>query len=769
MSLSTINQGLLNEKLSISLDAFEETSDKANALVVQAINADISQLGFMLDGAAIDGLSCLSENDLSIIHSDLVNHLKIMVGAHVSYHPLFVNFPDDIPDDSEYLFKRIWGAIETILDIKSDDFEVLSCGHTINSHLFDLKKFGACPICQMQVPELLDNKAKKPTLSDITPFKLISLSNDKAYYELLVNLCQSNTPLSEKHRELIISEIHAHGHKLFEKVNFNQVSQKEILILIIGETLKTSPTKMSITYQFELKDYFKTMTDVLRLAAYLSGGDYTLKEFSRFKLKSAHRKIIMMLADNVVLKNFESLNEQNTNDDLLRHKEKWIRLAHHLHVGSKANQFPFLFSIIQKLREKRLSPSVNGQIEMLVEKLAVNTDKDHPLAALASSKEKTVKELLPIISRKPGVFGRYLDVIVRNSGNLQNEVILSFEKVSQQITTPNLLKMIKHFETRQETQEYRAFIPKGNVAKIKFVDDERPLVSHDTAERIISVCKNALNERFSNMETMGHVYISKELKNHLLPFSQRSASNQSFTLTRGSRVSFDKNAEAVRFFLYWKETLTSDRVDVDLSTVCFDDNWNSLGHISYTRLSDGASYHSGDIQSAPHGASEFIDVNVQKYLEKGVRYVLMSVFSYTRQNFDEFEAFAGFMERQNVNTGEAYEPKTVKNKFSVDGKSTQNVPMIIDLKERKIIWADLGLSGRQINNVENNSEGLTAIARMIEESKNNTFSVFDLLEMHAQNRAESIDYEYDSEKEYDYIFGDDYGAQLDEISSDWLI
>lgn len=769
MSLSTINQGLLNEKLSISLDLFEKNSEATNARVIQAINADLSQLGFMLDGSAIYGLSLLSEKDLVTFHSDLVAHLKNMVGDHVDYNPLFVNFPHDIPEDNEYLFKRVWGVFETLLDIKSDDFEVLSCGHTINSHLFDLEKFGACPICQMQVPELLDNKAKRPTLSDITPFKLISLSNDEEYYELLVNLCQSNAPISEKHRELIVSEIQAHGHKLFEKVNFNQVSQKEILVLIVGETLKTSPTKMSCTYQFELKDYFKTMTDVLRLASYLSGGDYTLKEPTRFKLKNVYRKVIMTLADNVVLKNFESLKESNTNDDLLRHKDKWIRLAHHLHVGSKANQFPFLFNIIQKLREKRLSPSVNGQIEVLVERLAVNVDKSHPLASMASSKESIVKELLPIISRKPGIFGRYLDVIVRNSGNLQNEVILAFEKVSKDITTANLLKMIKHFESRQYRQEYRAFIPKGNVAKIKFVDDERSLVSSDSAKRIISICKNTLNERFSNMETMGNVYISKELKNHLLPFSQRSASNQSFTLTRGSRVSFNKNAKAVRFFLYWKETATSGRVDVDLSTVCFDDNWNSLGHISYTRLSDGASYHSGDIQSAPYGASEFIDVNIDKYLEKGIRYVLMSVFSYTLQKFDQFEAFAGFMERQNVNTGEAYEPKTVKNKFSVDGASTQNVPMIIDLKERKIIWADLGLSGRQINNVENNSDGLTAIARMIEESKNNTFSVFDLLEMHALNRADSIDYEYDSEKEYDYIFGDDYGAQLDEISSKWLI
>jgi len=268
---------------------------------------------------------------------------------------------------------------------------------------------------------------------------------------------------------------------------------------------------------------------------------------------------------------------------------------------------------------------------------------------------------------------------------------------------------------------------------------------------------------------MGNVFLSEDLKNYLLPFSQRSASDQAYTLTRGSRVAFDEKSEAVRFFLYWKETPDSSRVDVDLSTVAFDENFNSMGHISYTRLSDGASYHSGDIQSAPNGASEFIDVNIDKYLEKGIRYVLMNVLSYTRQNFSEFEAFAGFMERQHVKSGEIFEPKTVKNKFSVNGQSTSNIPMVIDLVDRKIIWGDLSLSGRDFdNNVENNSSGINAVVKMVVESKEKTLSVFDLLKLQAESRGANIDYKYDSEKEYNYVFDEEFGTNIDELSSNWM-
>ena len=134
------------------------------------------------------------------------------------------------------------------------------------------------------------------------------------------------------------------------------------------------------------------------------------------------------------------------------------------------------------------------------------------------------------------------------------------------------------------------------------------------------------------------VYIDEKLGSFPIPFSQRSGSKSLRQLTRGSRLPIPPG-DVVRFFIWWKEGVVNGQptgdVDIDLSAVMYDDKWNYLEHLSYTNLKSDKyrAFHSGDIISAPNGASEFIDLDIPSVLKYGGRYIVVSVFSFNGHLF----------------------------------------------------------------------------------------------------------------------------------------
>jgi hypothetical protein len=191
------------------------------------------------------------------------------------------------------------------------------------------------------------------------------------------------------------------------------------------------------------------------------------------------------------------------------------------------------------------------------------------------------------------------------------------------------------------------------------------------------------------------------------------------------------------------ETFRQIRTDIDLSLGLYDENWDYIDHISYTNIRsqkfDGL-YHSGDIVDAPEGASEFIDMDISTLQEKQVRYAVFNVYSYTSQGFNEIpECFFGWMEREDINTGEIFEPKTVANKIDLTSPTTICLPVVFDLKLRKAIWLDVSLRSNPnwVNNLEANRNNVVLISKaLIEMNKPN---LYDLFVLNVQARGEQVD------------------------------
>jgi hypothetical protein len=441
------------------------------------------------------------------------------------------------------------------------------------------------------------------------------------------------------------------------------------------------------------------------------------------------------------------LNEtSNTIEDMLRWKQRWIRLGEKLHPGEYSKEYPKVVEAFGVLRNDVEFSTFNS----IVEKAFARKDLDAAMITLIG---------------RPGEFARRLDQMLRMANGRQStEISDYFSLLATQVSTPVLLQVRQHFISRNNLHDVRVFFPKGNLAKAKAINNNLTAINSTARKSIITSCDNALKQRFSRQSALGKVYIDENLRDYVLPFSQRSASSSMKTVVRGSRMKLD-DKDTLRFFVWWKNG--SGRTDIDLSATLLDEDLNYTGVLSYYNLKDFGGCHSGDIVDAPNGASEFIDVSLSKLRKAGVRYVAMTLHSYTSQKYSELpECFAGWMSRENANSGEVFEPKTVQNKLDITAQSQIALPLIIDVVENAVIWCDLSMKRNDLsmNNVSGNLSGIQASLRsMVSMEKPN---VYDLLELHASARGTIVK----NPKDADVVFSveNETPFQLETLASEFM-
>jgi hypothetical protein len=208
---------------------------------------------------------------------------------------------------------------------------------------------------------------------------------------------------------------------------------------------------------------------------------------------------------------------------------------------------------------------------------------------------------------------------------------------------------------------------------------------------------------------------------------------------RGSKIPLDPGS-TIRFFLWWTEQ-PSERTDIDLSAILFNPNWGHLDYISYSNLRGEGfeGYHSGDITSAPEGAAEFIDLDLESVVKFGARYAVMNVYAFTDTPFHALpECFVGWMMRQHPNSGEIFDARTVQNKIDLVGDTRVMLPVVIDLVDRVVMWADLTLqrSPRVAANVEGHLSQMALLGKSVEALIKP--SLHDLFSLHAEARGATV-------------------------------
>lgn len=695
-----MNEILLRRKNKVILGI--GTAKVANDRCITTIMKNIEELGYTFSREVFDVLRTYSVNELTEFYLELKAALMKLKGANVVYMPMYADFP------------------KGVMDAHFSELYINAMVHYWSDGILYPKNHRKC------VNDRLP-------LFDETKVKVLQLGSEADVRQIFDNICMSRTSISKTDREDIAYLFETENMKLSDNI-----PHKENAAYIAALYLQKNPMA-SVS---ELRKYIKTATDVLRLVTAMSDGDVSLAENTRYRSFSRRqRRMIMELLSGC----------PNIEEDMLRYKERWIRIGERIHPSEfdcsrYTLEYDRAINAFDKLRNNRKIETFAGKVEF-----------DLAYGEYESALAELVK--------RPGELARRLDQLLRET--YKEPVIRSFASVAEKVPTPVLLQVREHFLHRSEHTDVRVFFPKGRLAKCHSERNNLPDIDERYCQEVVRICENALVKSYGQREPMGKVYLSDDYRNYVVPFSQRSVSKALKTIVRGSRLSMSSQTNAVRAFIWWTnmdkcdfESYDSGRIDIDLSAAIFDENWNYMEHVSYTNLKSEKykACHSGDIVNGGpvdgDGVSEFLDMDVDSVVRYGARYVVYQVYSFTGQNYAEMpHAMFGWMERADVNSGEIYEPKTVEQKLDLTADSTVCIPVIFDCVKREFIWCDMNLSLSGVhtntggNNLESNLSGVAAVCYSMVNMKKP--DLYDLIALNVMGRGVLVDNREDADIVFD--------------------
>lgn len=546
----------------------------------------------------------------------------------------------------------------------------------------------------------MQDTGRPPLLNGKAP-REIGLGSLEDFESICTRLAGAKTSLSQVDKDDLSWFVKQYREEVFRLLPV-KIEFKENLAVLGAQLLAYVP---GLATESLLRDRLKTATDVLRLAVALADGDVSLAKPSKFKsMKRQQRKFLLCLIE----------ESDEPTEDILRWGERWKRLAEVLHPREFTQRFPKSAAAFAVLRDGTHFRSFNALVET------------HLREGKADAAARTLQA-------RPGDMARRLDHLLRSTDQ-DLSVLEGFAAVASRVSTPVLLQVHAHFRRRGQNP-LRTFFPKGDVAKVFAIEENRAALPAALVGRVIETCEAALLERFARLPSLGRCYVDPELRHYLVPLAQRSASRSLRTLVRGSRPAMPES-RFVRLFLWWMNG--RGRADIDLSAVLFGSDFNYIDALTYYKLRNYGGHHSGDIVDAPKGAAEFIDLDLDRLRSLKIRFVVMTLNSYTMQPYCDLpECFAGWMARSDLNSGEIFEPRTVEDRIDVASDTRICLPLVLDIVERRVLWMDIALKENpRWNNVNSNLSGVSLMLRALNSlAKPDLLTLFSL---HARARGQIV-------------------------------
>ncbi|NEO85460.1 MAG: TerD family protein [Spirulina sp. SIO3F2] len=585
---------------------------------------ELGQLGFRFQNP--EQLTDISRSEFT----DALSTLKAMRGGNVTYVPLFNNFPDDLPNDHEYLLRRLLGC-----------FGIDTFG--------DKASFGADPITQMQREDYWQAaaQAQRQKLADAHTewIALTVISPAEAQQRLerwSTDLVYSATPVKE-----------ALWEDLLWVIEELQIAP-DLDRIVVKETLARLAAQQWLLWG---QVVVKTPTDLLRMFAFLQDQDVSLAtpiNLKGLKFLKPQRRAVMCF-----LNTCPALGE-----DLLRYRRLWISISRWLHPGDFVKQFPRVVQVFDDLRNDRLQ-SFDAQV--------LNTPPKQSLALLQTRPSMLLRKVGWLLQQHP------TETIA--------QILLELDEQAQNLPLPLLANVFCALKDQRDRLIINKQGKPYTIAKRVDLGD---------VSEVLAAVESLILTQLQGSKNWRTVWVDPAIDKLVLPLQARKQSDGLLNLARGSRIPL--TAPVVRLFVYWHQR--QHRTDLDLSVLKLDTAFKYAGQVSWNQYGKGKDIaHSGDIQSAPRGAAEFIDLRLAA-LKTG--YLLPVVLRYAGESFTAMRAcYAGWMLRQQVGgQNQAFDAKTVAEKVDVHQDGRVWIPFLLDVAAQELVCVDLYAKGE--NMVERN-------------------------------------------------------------------
>ena len=392
------------------------------------------------------------------------------------------------------------------------------------------------------------------------------------------------------------------------------------------------------------------------------------------RLKNKHKKLISKILD-------KKLANRVDFTECLEKRAIWKGLLHQIHYKPTSD---FAKEFVEEIRYGK-KKSVYSAFE----------------GALSNGDIKGAVDTL-LNGKGSGALLRHLDHILSRCKD-ENDVdyVLSNMETSNPIIIIQLLLKYGRFDG-------------GKARLFKFVKHKRFHTHTETGEECLArksqispqIQAKLFGILWDNLKSIyakkqiGKVFIEDGLEKIALPLQESATQDGYGVMTRGSRLAIP-DGKKVRVFTYWEKV-----DDIDLSVLGWKyDNTTEPVEFSWRTMNfDGnqseAICFSGDQTSGYEGGSEFFDIEIDAFRKKypDVRYVVLTNNIYSDLTFDKCVCRAGYMIRDNEDSGEVFEPTTVESSYTINAPSTYAYLFAIDIKEREIVWLNTAFdSNRHIS------------------------------------------------------------------------
>lgn len=674
-------------------------------VLVHTVHAELMQFGFMLDNAALLCFMSESEEDIIRYHNEVIPYLRYIKGDG-EYRPLYDGFPQQVMEMSDVeLFAN---AIR----------HYRSLGQWVpNSY----------------------TKART-TAFEHTEYKMLRPCSEGEFNRIFTDILSVNQSITPMDKEVV----------------------KWFLENIRPEDLKplfpnTIPFKENLCFLLSVEGVLYldfTYTDILRTATYMSGGDVSLAQNTRFRLSNKQRRWIMAMLEVKTRENgkvgqafLDSL------EDLKKHRNKWLALFNHIHADSKRFRTPMYENaqrVVEILRfhEKKIQ-TWNSKVE------------NETISAYKYN----------LLRQKPGEFARQLnrlllgcvvDGVIRGEGYV-NQVIYNFESIAHKISNKVLFELYTYFEGRREDQKQRTVFIKGARKPVELEPLEK--LPKEIVDKVQAVILNAVKSKFAAWPQMGKVIIDERLKNIPLPTNMRSVSETDTPVVRGTRMPINVgHTKVVRFYVHWKDA--SGHEDLDLSAtflgmgqkahVAWDQNYNLVMQNACTGKvmpSMHVAVHSGDVRHRKGDCAEYIDIDIKNARRCGFRYVLVDVRNFNYGSMKSVSPAFGYMEREHPEANTTWVPSTVAASWRLQSEAIACLAVMIDLDTMEYIPLDI--DSNSITATGDADAILTAMQMYMEPPK---LSVHDLVVWHVAARGGEAVTEAAEDEEIQYFRFEDFAT-----------
>lgn len=629
--------------------------------IIAALTLELQTLNHTLTVADVETLRKFPASYMKTWAKKVLAVIAETYGAQYNYRPMYPNFPTQVKEASQhelwlnatlhYFGDQIGARI--LPHYEKDERPFLPAGEGREIETIKIIRFETEKDASNTLLRAIYGSKKTWNTADIdllTNWGGIGIGrawseiyeDEPAYIENVLSIFDNNIPNKANFSTLL--GLHQHNPKavafFFTKIN------------TIGDVLRAIATLSG-----EAPNLTKAfLNPITRKRAH-----YAPKSFTR-----AIRRTIIQTLNNII-------STDNGVEDFYQHAGLLKKVARTLHP------FDNRLGASDTLKEH-----YSNIVRNIVSGKTWNSKVQHALD------NNNVEKLLELLTIKPGEFTRRLFHLTSTLSETDtNKMLTAWEQVAPLTSTTVLWQLVSHTRTVKDNNGTleRSLIITANGG----TSFPRPKKHYgaDILNRIEIGALNAIREQYATRPTLGKVYanIDPDSK-YAFPISHATSSGVSKAIVgRGSRVPIPAGTETVRLFIYWKDH--GSRLDIDLSATQLDSNFETQEAVWYGNLSAAGMTHSGDITSAPEGASEFIDIDL-KHLPRNAAYVAFTIHSYSQQLFSEMaEVFGGVMFRNNSEEGEVYEPATADHTYNLTAPSTYAVVMALDVEKREIIIVDL--------------------------------------------------------------------------------